>query len=213
VCLDRPADDQLVSEVARDVAGSVLLADVSAADAPELIAKALKQGHGGVDIVVHNAGITRDKTLARMKRDWWEQTIDVNLGAVVRITSKLVSGKVLRDSGRLICLSSVSGIAGNLGQTNYAASKAGIIGYVAGLAGPLAKRGITVNAIAPGFIETRLTDAIPLAIREVGRRLSSLGQGGLPQDIAEAATFLASPGAWGITGRTIRVCGGALVGA
>jgi len=119
----------------------------------------------------------------------------------------------LKDGGRIICLSSIAGIAGNVGQTNYGASKAGIIGYVRAMSERLADRGITVNAIAPGFIETRLTAAIPIAIREVARRMSALGQGGLPEDVAQAILFLATPGAQGITGRTLRVCGGSLVGA
>ncbi|RMH38503.1 MAG: 3-oxoacyl-ACP reductase [Deltaproteobacteria bacterium] len=212
VCLDRPADDQLASQVARDIGGSVLLVDVSADDAPARIADHLRQQHGGVDIVVHNAGVTRDKTIANMAPDLWDQAIDINLRAVLRITDALVDD-VLRDDGRIVCLSSVAGIAGNVGQTNYAASKAGIIGFVDHQASALAKRGITVNAIAPGFIETRLTRAIPVMIREVGRRLSALGQGGLPQDVGEAITFLALPGAAGITGGVLRVCGGAFIGA
>jgi 3-oxoacyl-[acyl-carrier protein] reductase len=136
----------------------------------------------------------------------------VNLAAVVRITDALLP-KALRDGGRVVCLSSVSGIAGNVGQTNYSASKAALIGYVDALATQVAPRGITANAIAPGFIETRMTAAIPMVIREAGRRLSALGQGGLPEDVAQAITFLASPGAQGITGTTLRVCGGALIGA
>src|SRR5690606_28339426 len=160
----------------------------------------------------HNAGVTRDKTLANMSPDRWDQTLDINLDAVVRITERLLEG-VLHDDGRLILLSSIAGIAGNMGQTNYAASKAGIIGYVRAMAPALAGRGITVNAIAPGFIETRLTAAIPVMIREVARRLSNLGQGGLPRDIGDAVTFLASRGAVGITGSVLRVCGGAYVGA
>lgn len=211
VCLDRPADDGPVAQVARDVGGSVLLADVSAADAPRVICDGL--GERGVDIVVHNAGVTRDKTIARMKRDKWDQAIDINLGAVIDITTEMVNGGALRDHGRLICLSSVAGIAGNMGQTNYAASKAGIIGFVDHLAPRLADRGITVNAIAPGFIETRLTKAIPTVIREVGRRLAALSQGGLPKDVGEAITFLSSPGAHGVTGNVLRVCGGAFIGA
>ena len=212
VCLDRPQDDALASQVAHRIGGTVLLADVSDPEAPATIARELVERHGGVDIVVHNAGITRDKTLARMKPDKWDSTIDINLQAVVRITEALLAGP-LRDGGRIVLLSSIAGIAGNMGQTNYAASKAGIVGYTRKLAETVAERGIAVNAIAPGFIETRLTAAIPVMIREVARRLSNLGQGGLPRDVGDAITFLSTPGAAAITGRTLRVCGGALVGA
>jgi 3-oxoacyl-[acyl-carrier protein] reductase len=213
-CLDRPADDGPLSQIAREVGGTPILADVSDAEAPGKIADELKARLGGVDIVVHNAGITRDKTLAKMPPELWDQTIGVNLAAVTRISAALTKkGGPLRDGGRIICLSSVAGIAGNMGQTNYAASKAGVIGFVRALAPALAGRGITVNAIAPGFIETRLTAAIPVMIREVGRRLSALGQGGLPEDIGQLVTFLASPGAQGVTGQIIRDCGGALIGA
>jgi 3-oxoacyl-[acyl-carrier protein] reductase len=214
VCLDRPADDAPLSQLAREIAGTPLLADVSDREAPGKIAKEVRERLGGLDVIVHNAGITRDKTLAKMKPELWVETLDVNLAAVTRITAALVeSGGPLRDGGRIICLSSVAGIAGNMGQTNYAASKAGIIGLVRALAAKVAERGITVNAVAPGFIETRMTAAIPLMIREVGRRLSALGQGGLPEDIGELITFLASPGAQGVTGQIIRACGGALIGA
>jgi 3-oxoacyl-[acyl-carrier protein] reductase len=211
VCLDRPADDAPTSQVAREIGGSVILADVTDPEAPAKIARELKER--GVDIVVHNAGITRDKTLANMKPEYWDQAIGVNLASVVRITDQLLKENLLRDGGRIICLSSVAGLAGNLGQTNYAASKAGVAGFVRGLAPELAKRGITVNAIAPGFIETRLTAAIPVMIREVGRRLAALGQGGLPRDIGDLVTFLASPGAQGLTGQVVRACGGAFIGA
>ncbi len=212
VCLDRPQDDALASQVARKIGGSVLLADVSDPEAPQTIARQLKERHGGVDIVVHNAGITRDKTIARMKPELWDMTLDINLAAVARITEALIDGP-LRAGGRIVLLSSIAGIAGNMGQTNYAASKSGVIGYTRKLAEDLAGVGITVNAIAPGFIETRLTAAIPVMIREAARRLSNLGQGGQPQDVGEAITFLTTPGAAGITGRVLRVCGGALVGA
>src|SRR5690606_1563001 len=110
-------------------------------------------------------------------------------------------------------LSSIAGIAGNVGQTNYAASKAGVIGFTRTLAKQVHARGITVNAIAPGFIETRMTAAVPVVIREVGRRLSALGQGGLPEDVARAITFMATPGAAGETGQVLRVCGGSFIGA
>ena len=113
----------------------------------------------------------------------------------------------------MVLVSSIAGIAGNTGQTNYAASKAGIIGLTRRLAEQLQGRGIAVNAVAPGFIETRLTDAIPFGIREVGRRLSNLNQGGLPVDVAETITFLSSPSASGLHGNVLRVCGGNLLGA
>jgi 3-oxoacyl-[acyl-carrier protein] reductase len=213
ICLDRPEDDGPLSQVAREIGGSVLLKDISAPDAPRAIADALRGAHGGVDVVVHNAGVTRDKTLAKMSEDRWRSTIEINLAAVVRIDDALLEAGLLRDGGRLVCLSSVAGVAGNMGQTNYAASKAGIIGYVEARAAELALRGITVNAIAPGFIETRLTHAIPVMIREVGRRLSNLGQGGLPEDIGQLVTFLASPGSQGLTGQLVRACGGAFIGA
>lgn len=214
VCLDRPADDELLSAVAREIDGTPLLVDVSDPDAPTTIANHLRENHGGVDIVVHNAGITRDKTLARMKPEHWDQCLAINLDAVVRITEALIGedGPLL-DDGRVIVLSSIAGIAGNLGQTNYSATKSGVIGYVKRLADELDGRGITVNAIAPGFIETRLTAAIPVMIREVGRRLSSLGQGGMPRDIGDAIVFLSTPGAQGLTGNVLRVCGQSFVGA
>jgi len=213
VCLDRPADDGPCSKVAQRVGGSTLLVDITDVDAPERIAGELRDRFGGVDIVVHNAGVTRDKTLARMTPEQWDMAVDINLGAVIRITDRLLSDDTLRPEGRVICLSSVSGIAGNRGQTNYSAGKAGIVGFVEALAPKVAKKGITVNAIAPGFIETRLTDAMPVAIREVARRMAAVGQGGKPEDVGQAITFLATPGAVGLTGETVRVCGGALVGA
>lgn len=212
VCLDRPGDEEACSNLAREIGGSVLMADVTAEDAPSLIRNALQETHGGVDIVVHNAGVTRDKTIARMKRENWDMAIDVNLGAVTRITDALLDG-TMREGGRFIFLSSIAGIAGNMGQTNYAASKAGVIGLVRFLEEKLAGQGITANAIAPGFIETRLTAAIPFMIREAARRMNNLGQGGLPDDVAQAINFLASPGAQGLNGQVIRVCGGSLVGA
>lgn len=211
ICLDRPGDDELLAETAREINGTPLLVDVADPEAAATIAKALED-HGGLDILVHNAGITRDKTLARMKPEHWDQCLAINLDAVVRITKGLIEAGTLLDDGRVIVLSSIAGVAGNLGQTNYAATKAGVIGWMRALASELDERGITVNAIAPGFIETRLTAAIPVVIREVGRRLSSLGQGGLPRDIGDAIVFLSTPGAQGLTGNVLRVCGQSFVG-
>ena len=210
VCLDRPADDGPTSQLARAIGGTAMAIDMGDDDAAVKIADGLR-ALGGVDVVVNNAGITRDKTLGRMKPEQWDSVLGINLAAVIKTTAALEP--ILRDNGRVVCLSSIAGLAGNVGQTAYAASKAGIVGFVRTAAERLADRGITANAIAPGFIETRMTAAIPVAIREAGRRLSALGQGGLPEDVAQAIVFLASPGAQGITGRTLRVCGGGFIGA
>lgn len=207
VVLDRPADDGPASAVASEIGGRVVLADLADPAAPAAIAAQL----GAVDVIVHNAGVTRDKTLVNMDPERWDATLAVNLTAVVRLTEALLPE--MPSHGRIVCLSSIAGIAGNVGQTNYATSKAGVIGYVEALSAKLARRGIAVNAVAPGFIETRLTDAIPVATREVARRLSNLGQGGLPEDVAEVITWLASPAGSALCGQTLRVCGGNFVGA
>lgn len=213
VCADHPTQDGPLSQVARKIGGSTLLIDVGASDSTIVLVESLRKRHGGVDIVVHNAGLTRDKTLGKMSPEQWDLTIGVNLAAPVKLTQALLDEKLLREEGRVICLSSVAGIAGNAGQTNYAASKAGLIGFVRALSTEVASKGITANAVAPGFIETQMTAAMPAAIREVARRLSALGQGGQPIDVAEAITFLSMPWADGITGTTLRVCGGAFIGA
>lgn len=211
VCLDRPRDAAQLTQVASAINGTALVCDVSDSDAAPHIAERLRKEHGGVDVVVHNAGLTRDKTLQRMSLEQWLQVIDVDLSAVLRIDQELSS--LLRDEAREIYVASIAGIAGTVGQTNYAAAKAGLISYVKQRASLLATRGITANAVAPGLIETRLTAAMPMFVREAGRRLSALGQGGQPRDVAEAITFLASPGAGGINGSVLRVCGGAFLGA
>lgn len=213
VVLDIPKDAELAAKVASEIGGSSLCVDITAADAPETIGKFLKEKHGGVDVLVHNAGITRDKLLRNMSKEFWDLAVDINLGAIVRINEHLLGQGIIRNDARIVVLSSVSGIAGNRGQTNYSAAKSGLIGYVETLSDEVADRGITVNAIAPGFIETRLTDAMPFANREVARRLNSLGQGGRPEDVAQAITFLGTPGALGVTGNVLRVCGGMLIGA
>jgi 3-oxoacyl-[acyl-carrier protein] reductase len=191
---------------------STLTADIAAPDAPNAIAAALA-ALGGVDIVVHNAGITKDKTIARMTEAAWSSVIDINLSAQERIDDALLGQSVLRDGGRIIGVSSISGIAGNRGQTNYATSKAGVIGRVESMAARLRERGITINAVAPGFIETQMTARIPLSLREAGRRMNSMSQGGLPVDVAETIAWLASPGSAGVTGHVVRVCGQSLIGA
>ena len=212
LCADLPAAGEALARVANRISGTTLQLDIAAPQAPARIVEHLQQRHGGVDIVVHNAGITRDKTLANMKPEVWTSVLDVNLGAQLRINEALLDAGALHDHGRIVCLSSTSGIAGNRGQTNYAASKAGIIGLVRATA-PRLRGGSTINAVAPGFIDTEMTHRMPLATREVARRLNSLQQAGLPVDVAEAIAWLASPGAGAITGQVLRVCGQNLVGA
>ncbi len=212
ICLDRPEDEAKAEAVAESIGGSVFLADITHERTPQRLREYVMDKYQGIDIVVHNAGVTRDKTLARMTEEQWSTAVDVNLDAVLRIDGELMNGPI-RSGGRAIYLSSVAGLAGNIGQTNYAASKAGIAGYVRALAPKMAKMGVTANGIAPGFIETRLTQAIPTMTREVGRRLSALGQGGEPKDVAACIAFLASPGAAGLNGSIIRVCGGMFIGA
>jgi 3-oxoacyl-[acyl-carrier protein] reductase len=196
----------------KELGGDYLTLDITAHDAPKRIAQHLTTAHGGVDIVVHNAGITRDKRLANMDEDRWSSVLNVNLVAPERITSELLAQGVVHDNGRIIGVASIAGIAGNVGQTNYAASKAGVIGFVDSLAGDL-KKGITVNAVAPGFIETQMTAAVPLATREVGRRLNAMSQGGQPVDVAETIAWFAHPGSTAVNGNVVRVCGQMMLGA
>ncbi|MFY1674184.1 3-oxoacyl-ACP reductase [Plantactinospora sp. WMMB334] len=213
VALDVPDAGDALARVANAVGGTAVQLDLTAPDAPLRLADHLADRHGRVDIVVHNAGITRDKTLGRMTPDRWDSVLEVNLSSQERINDVLLDRDLIPRGGRLIGVSSIAGIAGNLGQTNYATSKAGVIGLVQSMAPVLADRGITVNAVAPGFIETRLTARIPLVIREVGRRMNSMAQGGLPVDVAQTIAWLASPGSAGITGNVVRVCGQSLLGA
>jgi 3-oxoacyl-[acyl-carrier protein] reductase len=211
ICLDVPQAAEALEEVARRVGGTPLTLDITADDAGERIAAAVPGGR--LDVLVHNAGITRDRRLANMPADRWDSVIDVNLGSVLRTTDALLAAGALRDGARIVATASISGIAGNAGQTNYAASKAGVIGFVRALAPALAGRGITVNAVAPGFIETRMTAAVPFTIREAGRRMNSLGQGGRPVDVAETVAWFADPASGGVTGQVVRVCGQSLLGA
>jgi 3-oxoacyl-[acyl-carrier protein] reductase len=211
VALDVPSASAALQAACERFGFTPLEIDIAEAGAAHQVAASL--GEQGVDIVVHNAGVTRDRRLANMKAPYWDLVMDVNFGAVAALDRVLLADGVLRDGARIVCLSSISGIAGNVGQSNYAMSKAALIGYVAAQAPLLAGRGICINAVAPGFIETPMTDAMPFLLRELGRRANSLKQGGQPRDVAELVTFLSTPGASGISGQTIRVCGQALLGA
>jgi 3-oxoacyl-[acyl-carrier protein] reductase len=210
VGLDIPPMAADLKAVTEAIGGRSIEIDITADDAPEVIAAELS---GGVDVVVHNAGVTKDRTIAKMPEERWAQLMEINLSSEERINDALIGGKLLNGNGRIVCVSSMSGIAGNSGQTNYAASKAGVIGMVEAMAPEMAKRKATINAVAPGFIETQMTGAMPIGPREAGRRLSSLSQGGLPVDVAETIAWFASPASTGVNGNTVRVCGQNLLGA
>jgi 3-oxoacyl-[acyl-carrier protein] reductase len=192
------------------IGGEALTLDITADDAPARIAERFSDG---IDVVVHNAGVTKDRTIAKMPEERWTELMEINLCSEERINDALIEADLLAANGRIVCVSSMSGIAGNSGQTNYAASKAGVIGMVEAMAPELAGRGATINAVAPGFIETKMTAAMPIGPREAGRRLSSLSQGGLPVDVAETIAWFASPASTGVNGNVVRVCGQNLLGA
>ena len=210
VGLDIPQAVDDLRAVTGAIGGEALGIDITAEDAPERIAAHFSDG---VDVVVHNAGVTKDRTLAKMPEERWTQLMEINLSSEERINDALLDGKLLNANGRIVGVSSMAGIAGNNGQTNYASSKAGVIGMVESMAPALAKRKATINAVAPGFIETKMTAAMPIGPREAGRRLSSLSQGGLPIDVAETIAWFASPASTGLNGNTVRVCGQSLLGA
>ncbi|MCL1871129.1 MAG: 3-oxoacyl-ACP reductase [Promicromonosporaceae bacterium] len=214
VCVDVPAAGEGLARTANAVRGTALQVDVTAPDAGARILEHARGRHGRLDIVVHNAGITRDKLLANMDAARWDSVVAVNVEAQLRINEALLAAAAAGDVDglRIVSLASTSGIAGNRGQTNYAFTKAGVMGHTAATAALLAPHGGTANAVAPGFIETEMTQHIPFATRQVARRLSSLLQGGEPVDVAEAIAFLASPLAAGISGQTLRVCGQNMVG-
>ena len=213
IAVDIPAAGDHLAKVANEVRGTALQLDISREDAGQRIIDHAVERHGRLDIVIHNAGITRDKLLANMDQGRWNSVIAVNIAAQLRINEALLASEHFRNSPRIVSVASTSGIAGNRGQTNYAASKGGVMGMVRATAPLLAPHGGSINAVAPGFIETEMTAKIPFATREVARRLNSLQQGGRPGDVAEAIAFLASDAAGGISGEVLRVCGQNLVGA
>ncbi|MEV8089113.1 3-oxoacyl-ACP reductase [Streptomyces nigra] len=211
VVLDVPQAEDDARRVADRLGGAALALDITAPDAGERIAAALPDG---LDVLVHNAGITRDRRLVNMPAERWNAVLDVNLASVLRTTDALLAAGALRTGGRIVATASIAGLAGNAGQTNYGASKAGIAGLVRALAPrALDGHGVTVNAVAPGFIETKMTAAVPLFIREAGRRMNSLAQGGLPADVAETTAWLAHPASGAVNGQVVRVCGQSLLGA
>ena len=214
VCIDIPAAGDSLTAVANRVGATALPLDITDPAASERIVSFVRERLGGsLDAFVHNAGITRDKTIANMSSEAWDAVLEVNLTSQERINEGLLEGGVLGAAPRIVSVSSVSGLAGNRGQANYATSKAGVIGMVDALAPVMRERGGTANAVAPGFIETAMTARMPIATREAGRRTSSLLQGGQPVDVAETIAWLLWPGSSCVNGNVVRVCGQALIGA
>ncbi|MCX5438917.1 3-oxoacyl-ACP reductase [Streptomyces sp. NBC_00569] len=210
ILLDVPSAQADLEDLAARLDATALPVDITSPDAAERITDAVP----ALDALVHNAGITRDRTLAKMPADRWATVLDVNLASVLTTTDALLQSGTLSRGGRIVATASIAGLAGNAGQTNYAASKAGIAGLTRSLAPKaLAEHGVTVNAVAPGFIETKMTAAVPMFIREAGRRMNSLGQGGLPVDVAETTAWLAHPASGAVNGQVVRVCGQSLLGA
>ncbi|OUR66127.1 3-oxoacyl-ACP reductase [Bermanella sp. 47_1433_sub80_T6] len=209
--LDIPAAQQALDQTMAEIQGVSLATDITSEQVSQDISEVLAGEK--LDILVHNAGITRDKTLSRMPDHFWQMTLNINLQAPINVTGALEQANLLSDDARVICISSISGIAGNVGQTNYAASKSGVAGFVRKQAQLWQDTGKTINAIAPGFIETQMTDQIPFMTREIGRRMNSLSQGGQPVDVAEGVALFAQPGSNGLNGQLLRVCGQSLIGA
>lgn len=213
--VDMPSAGEALTEVMNRANGIAVQLDITDDNAGNRLLSLAEQRFGRLDGIVHNAGITRDKLLANMDAARWDSLIAVNITAPLRINEQLLAALgqgVVAKNFRITSLSSTSGIAGNRGQTNYAAAKAGIIGMTQALAARLAPTEGSINAVAPGFIETAMTDAMPTATREVARRMNSLQQGGRPVDVAEAIAFLHADAAAGINGTTLRVCGQSMVG-
>jgi 3-oxoacyl-[acyl-carrier protein] reductase len=206
------AQEELVAAMTR-VGGLALPLDITSQGAATILRDFCSAQTSSLHGIIHNAGVTRDKMLSRMTDQQWNMLMQVNLGSVQRINAALLETDLLDNGGKIVGVASISGIAGNIGQTNYGFSKSAVIGMVETSAESCAARGITINAVAPGFIETQMTAAIPFFTRQMGRRLSSLGQGGLPIDVAEVIGFFVSPQAAGINGNVVRVCGQSILGA
>ena len=205
---DGMAKDTLREIEARGAKGKIYYFNVSLYDQVHEIIGGMIREFGQVDILVNNAGITKDALLMRMKEAEWDLVLAVNLKGAFNCTQAVIRDMLKKHTGRIVNISSVVGEMGNAGQANYAASKAGLLGFTRSIAKEVASRGITVNAIAPGFVDTEMTQALPEKVREELLRMVPVGRMGTPEDIAEAVAFLASPGAQYITGQVVHVNGG-----
>ncbi len=197
-----------ISDRLKSYCGAGMALDVTDGAAVEAVIDAIGKQHGGISILVNNAGITRDNLLMRMKDEDWDAIIATNLSSVFRTCKAVMRSMMKARRGRIINIASVIGVTGNAGQSNYAAAKAGIIGFSKSLAREIGSRNVTVNVVAPGFIDTDMTRALPDAAKDSMLAQIALGRLGEPADIARAVAFLASPSAAYITGETLHVNGG-----
>jgi 3-oxoacyl-[acyl-carrier protein] reductase len=186
----------------------VLTADLSQPEAPERLIRETEAALGGLDILVSNAGVTRDGLAMRMKDEDWQAVLDINLSAGFRLIRAALRGMLRRRHGRIVSITSLVGVSGNPGQANYAASKAGLIGMTKSIAGEVATRGITVNCVAPGFITTAMTDKLTDEQRSRGAAAIPMERFGTPDEVAGAVVYLASAEAAYVTGQTLHVNGG-----
>ena len=191
-----------------EISGKGIMLDVRDSDQISSLGESIKKDFGSIDILVNNAGITRDNILLRMKEDEWEDIINTNLSSIYKMSKSVLRGMIKKRSGRIISITSVVGSMGNAGQSNYAAAKAGMIGFTKSLAREVGVRGITVNAIAPGFIQTDMTDSLPDDQKEALASQIPMGRLGTADEIAQAVLFLAGDGGSYITGQTLHVNGG-----
>ena len=194
--------------VDNQISGKGIVLDVKDNDQISSLGEGIKKDFESIDILVNNAGITRDNILLRMKEDEWEDIINTNLSSVYKMSKSVLRGMIKKRSGRIISITSVVGSMGNAGQSNYAAAKAGMIGFTKSLAREVGVRGITVNAIAPGFIQTDMTDSLPDDQKEALASQIPMGRLGTADEIAQAVLFLAGDGGSYITGQTLHVNGG-----
>jgi len=199
--------EESLKTITQELGGRYFLADVSKFEEVEKMVQDIQKEFGRLDILVNNAGITQDRTLAKMTKEEWQRVIDIDLTGVFNC-SKAALPLIIANQGKIVNISSLVGQRGNFGQVNYAAAKAGIIGFTKALTKEVGRFGVTVNAVAPGFIETRLTENLPPELKETIKKFTPLGRFGKPEEVASLVVFLASEEADFITGAVINIDGG-----